>query len=151
MAIQVLKATEEDFPSLHTIHVDAFKDSPVNRVVSPKGDTPGKRETNIEKFHRHTKDPSTNFIKAVDTESGEIAGFARWNIYPTGRTEEELNTPKPPRPENPEMNVELMGIVVNLLEKTRRETMGQRPHCCMSFLTCTLSFFSFALAMFTLR
>lgn len=133
MVMQAHKATEEDFPALADIHADAFDDNYLSRLMSPKGNTPAAHEVMIGTLQVQTKDPSTHLIKAVDSETGEIAGFARWNIYPSGRSEKELNEPKPPRPENPEINVELRNIMVDVLEKTRRETMGQRPHCCMTF------------------
>jgi hypothetical protein len=143
MAMQLLKATDEDFQALADIHAAAFKNDTLAKLMAPKGDTPAKLEVSIGTYRVQAKDPSTQFIKAVDPETGEIAGFARWNIYPSGRSEEELSSPKPPRPGNPELNIELRNNMVALLEKTRRETMGQRPHSCMFHLTLPANTLSF--------
>lgn len=135
MAIQTLKATEEDFPVLDDVHAAAFENDPISRLVAPKGHTPASREVGIGTLQVQVKDPSLHIIKAVDTETGEIAGWARWNIYPSGRSDEELSSPKPARPENPELNMELRNNLLALIEKSRRGVMGGKPHCCMFFFS----------------
>lgn len=147
MGMQAFAVAEGDLPTLADVHADAFDGSTLNRLMSPKGYTPRAREVMIGTLQQQMKDPSTHLIKAVDNETGEIAGFARWNIYPSGRSDEELNEPKPPRPEDPDINVELRNIAVDILEKTRRETMGKRPHCCTSSPTLILPYFPLSAAI----
>src|SRR5687767_1900878 len=127
MGIQILKVTPEDFPTLAEIHATAFANDRVHRLTLPKGDTPANRQLNIETLERQFQDPTVHLVKAVDTEAGDILGYARWNIYLTGRSEEELNGPLINRPSNSEVVLELRDQILTTIELSRRNTMGQRP------------------------
>ncbi|KAK2768735.1 hypothetical protein FQN54_000591 [Arachnomyces sp. PD_36] len=134
MVLQALRAAPEDFRTLADIHADAFKDNPLNLLMYPNKVTPASLEASFQRMKLHHKDPSTHFVKAVDTETGEITGVARWNVYLSGRPQEELDAPTVQIPKSPDANAELIGEVIDVLEKTRKETMGRRPHCSLNLL-----------------
>ncbi|KAK2765098.1 hypothetical protein FQN54_008797 [Arachnomyces sp. PD_36] len=135
MTIQLLKATLDDVPELVDVYGDSFADFTITRLCNPKGtQSPAARESHSGMLEMQIKDPVGLMVKAVDTETGEILGYARWSMYLSGRTEEELNAPVPQRPANPEIIVELRDNFLNLLDKTRKEVMGGKPHCILNVL-----------------
>lgn len=83
MTTTVLPAADADMRRIFTIASDAFN---VNEhfwdVMYPKHLTEGGRDAGGERFLKlKNSDPNTTFIKAVESSSGEIVGFAKWNIY----------------------------------------------------------------------
>ena len=141
MPIQILPATADDYPTLANIQVVSFQNNPLNRLMFPKGNTPANQEVTIGTIQNQAKDSYTHFFKAVDTETGEIAGYSRWAFYLKERSEEEINAPVPKRPEHPEVNVELRNAMVEELEKSKKIVMGRRPHLCMFVYSDVLSLY----------
>lgn len=83
MGIQTLPAEDADMQRLFTITSLAFKDNePFWDAMYPHHTTEAGRRIGGERFLKAKKaDPNTHYIKAVDDSMGEIAGFAKWNVF----------------------------------------------------------------------
>jgi hypothetical protein len=130
MAIQIAPVTADDYPTLAHIRVISFKNNRLNHLMFPNSEAPENEEVSLSSIQDQAQDPHTQFYKAVDTETGEIAGYTRWALYPKGRSEEEFDAPGPQRPENPEVNVELKDVIVRLLRSSQKKVMGGKPYLC---------------------
>lgn len=71
--------------------------------------------------------PNAHVIKAVDTESGKIAGVAWWTIYPNERTSEVLEKSLVDPPGYPEINPDARAAFMKNIYGARRTIMGTRP------------------------
>lgn len=83
MSFITLPAEDADMPRLFEITSLAFKDNePFWDAMYPRHDTPEGRRIGGERFvkAKHA-DPNTLYLKAVDENTGDIAGFAKWNVF----------------------------------------------------------------------
>lgn len=83
MSIKVLPAEDADMRRIFSIASDAFNvNEPLWDAMYPSHPESSGRDAGGERFLKiKNSDPNTTFIKAVDTSSGEIVGFAKWNVY----------------------------------------------------------------------
>lgn len=83
MGITISPAEDADMHRLFTITSLAFKDNePFWDAMYPDHNTTSGREKGGARFVKaKNSDPNTTFVKAVDDSTGEIAGFAKWNIF----------------------------------------------------------------------
>lgn len=83
MSFILAPAEDADMPRLFEITSLAFKhNEPFWDAMYPHHDTPSGRQQGGARFvkAKHA-DPNTLYLKAVDASSGEIAGFAKWNVF----------------------------------------------------------------------
>ena len=83
MGITVTPAEDQDMVRLFTITSLAFKDNePFWDAMYPNHSTEQGRRTGGARFlQAKNSDPNTTFVKAVNDSTGEIAGFAKWNVF----------------------------------------------------------------------
>ena len=143
MVLIVEKAQEADIQRLLDIMYAAFRD-PWDRIMFPEIPIPEARGASVERWRNEiSKDPTTRFMKAVDTELGQIIALARWNVYEEERPERVWKTTGA-RDWDTGTNVEAANDFFNAVVEKRQKTMGGNPHCC-KFGWGLLSFCQFAL------
>lgn len=91
MTISVLPAEDADMQAIFTIGSRAFQNNEEFYTAHyPAHDTQEGRVKGGQRFlEAKQSDPNMVYIKAVDSETGQIAGFARWLIF----TNRFLTTP----------------------------------------------------------
>jgi hypothetical protein len=77
-------------------------------------------------FIDEMKDPASHFIKAVDTETGELAAFCKW-VEPKPGVFPDTDLPDWPK----ESNIDLCNETFGMWAKQHRELMQDRGHWCM--------------------
>lgn len=85
MPISVHPAEDADMHRLFEIAASAFqRNEPYWDASYPEHWTPKGRKLGGDRFLAAKQaDPLTNYFKAVDSETGSIAGFAKWNVFQT--------------------------------------------------------------------
>jgi len=71
-----------DIPYLSSIQWAALLTNPLVQTLYPRGPTPALAAFTRDSYQRALGFPSVRLIKAVNVESGEIVGFAKWIVYP---------------------------------------------------------------------
>src|SRR6266536_4029318 len=90
MPVKLVDAEDGDLLQIARIETAAFSPIEHSLVLFPGGGTPDAAEKRAERIRNEWKeDPSMRLINAVDTETGEIIGAARWHVYLTERPESE--------------------------------------------------------------
>lgn len=135
MVLLVEKAQEADIQRLLDIMYAAFSKDPWNRLMYPKIPGTEARGASIERWRDEISNhPTMRFIKAVDTDVGEIIAFARWNIYEMERPESEWKHTEA-RKWDLGTNVDAANEFYNAICVERQKVMGGKPHCCKFELT----------------
>ena len=83
MSFELGMCTDADMDRAFTVISDAFgRRFPYFEYCFPAHDTPAGRKAGAERMRTFkNSDPNTHFVKAVSTETGDIVGVAKWNIY----------------------------------------------------------------------
>ena len=82
MPLKIESCRDEDMARAFAIISTAFGSNPYMDGLYPGHDTAQGRKTGGERLLSFKKnDPNTHFLKAVDTETSDIVGVAKWNIY----------------------------------------------------------------------
>lgn len=82
MKLELQPASEEDMQRLFTITSLAFaKNEPFWDAMYPRHDTEEGRKSGSERFKKMMSRPEVHFIKAVDLDTGDIAGFGKWAVF----------------------------------------------------------------------
>lgn len=130
MVLIIEKAQAANIQRLLDIFYAAFSQDPWNRIMYPVIPRPEARGASIERWRGEiSSNPSTRFVKAVDTDNGEIIAFAWWNVYEVERPESEWKHTKT-RDWDIGTNVEAANEFYNAVCEKRRIFMGGKPHCC---------------------
>lgn len=130
MVFIVEKAQEADIQRLLDIMYAAFSKDAWNRIMYPEIPGPEARGASIERWRDEiSTNPTMRFMKAVDTDTGQIIAFARWNIYETKRPESEWKKTEP-RKWDIGTNNEAANDFYNAVCEKRQNVMGGKPHCC---------------------
>ena len=89
MAIEVSFCSEPDF-RIFAIISDAFaSDQPYMDTMYPNHHTAHGRSEGAERLlHMKHTDATNRFLKATDTGTGEIIGYAKWNVFENGMPEQ---------------------------------------------------------------
>lgn len=129
MVLIVEKAQEADIQRLLDIMYAAISKDPWDRIMYPQIPGPEARGTSVERWRDEiSANPTMHFMKAVDTDRGEIIAFARWNVYEVERPESEW-TITDPRNWDVGTNVEAANEFYNAVCEKRQKVMGGKPHC----------------------
>ena len=136
MSFNVTELTADgDFEELVRVEFASFE-QPYSRLIRLFfpifGDGPDARAASIKEsverqIYWHKEDPTSHWIKAVDDETGKIAGAAYWHVYkenPYATHSNEECTWYPPG-EGREMANSLMGQFL-----TPRMKYMAKPHVC---------------------
>ncbi len=130
MVLIVEKAQEPDIQRLLDIMYAAFSEDAWNQIMFPEIPGPEARGASIERWRDEiSTNPVMRFMKAVDTDIGEIIAFARWNVYEVERAESEWNRTEPRRWDEG-TNVEAANEFYNTICTKRQSFMNGKPHCC---------------------
>ena len=81
MPFSVTPCQPADFDRIFHVISDTFQHiQPIVDAFFPKHDTPAGHIHGVKLLCDQQSDPDVHFIKAVDVESGEIVGVAKWLI-----------------------------------------------------------------------
>ena len=130
MPLIVQDCVEEDAERIAEITYAAFADDVWGQIMFPKHpppdvDTPTKR-----RYRRLiTSEPHVIITKAVDTETNEMIGLARWELNVKEKSEDDWDS-KSTREWDEGTNVEAANhLLASVVEKDRK-FMGDKPHLC---------------------
>ena len=132
MPFVVQKATTEDVDRLTEVIYAAFSKDPWGRIMFPTR-PPLDAETPTKKRYRKQiqSDPHVTIMKVVDTENGEMAGFARWEMYFEERPESEWKTDvNKTRDWDEGTNAEAANTLIAAVVRVEEKVLAGRPHCC---------------------
>ena len=131
MAIHIEEVTEADFPHFVEAEQHAYgaTKSAASHVLFPGPFTFTGVEARVQQLLDMRRNDETNtFLKAVDTETGDLMAFAKWNIYLTG--EIAKNAPGRPIPSGPGCNLEACQAFFGGLVQKKAQLIGNKPHVC---------------------
>lgn len=90
MPLRIAHASESDIDRLMEVQFAAMARDPFHHVLFPGPNTPTARAlAGARTLHDWRNDPSENVLQVIETESGEIIGFGKWNVYASERPESE--------------------------------------------------------------
>ena len=101
MPLQLREVTsDDDFDEITSVECESFETPFIgtyillrpNRGPGPIGEA-GFQEFKERQIREHHDDPSSHWVKVVDTAIGKIVGAANWNIYETNPFEEPSPEP----------------------------------------------------------
>lgn len=132
MAFIVQKATVEDVDRLTEIIYAAFADDAWGRIMFPARPPPGTETPTKRRYRRQIQsDPDITIMKVIAIDSGEMAGFARWEMYFKERPESEWKTDlKLKREWDEGINVEAATFLIDEVSKVEERVVAGSPHCC---------------------
>ncbi|ETN37745.1 uncharacterized protein HMPREF1541_07368 [Cyphellophora europaea CBS 101466] len=133
MPVKVEYASDEDAPRSFEIEHLAYTESedPVEPLLFPGPMPPDASEKRAAIILKHKReDASIVWLKAVDTETGQMIGFAQWHIYEPGKPIPE----PPPREFGPGSNPEVCEAFFGSIDAKRQQVMGDKPHIFLKFL-----------------
>lgn len=128
MAIEIMPLEDQDTQAYSRISNLAFAGS-VMGFLNPNPDDPDER---MMKMTRDSmlNDPTARYMKAVDSETGDIVACAKWNYYDKERTPEEVAEANKPRPRPPNANPEAWNDLFTWLERVRVGIRGAQISWC---------------------
>ena len=127
--IEILPAAEADLPRIIDIQTASFASNPWIQIIFPKGYDEECKAKLIERGRGSLQDPTIAYMKAVDTEDGEIIAFARWHVYKHAGPSSERDTPAEPQNLGPIVNNEAFNEFMRIIRERREQHLEGRPHC----------------------
>ncbi|KAI9810761.1 MAG: hypothetical protein M1827_006099 [Pycnora praestabilis] len=137
MPISICDASEEDIPMVAQVYWDAFSSNTIYQALFPQGGTPALVADTTRKYTESLRDSTTHILKAVDTETDQIAAFAVWYVYEEGRPGSDSNqgevqeVEKENAPDNSGEGVREWRIK---RARVAKKTMGEKAHCLLDML-----------------
>lgn len=128
MPLQLAPASEADLPKILEVQFAAFAHDPIMRLMFPHPTPPATFEKAVDRARTDFRNPDVAFMKVIDTQTGEIVSFAKWNIYKQQRPDEEWNKEER-RDWGEGTNVEVADAFFAALTRNRRKFMAGKPHC----------------------
>lgn len=129
MPLELAPLTEDDLHEYCRIKFAAFGTGPLGRILTPTL-TPERYEkayqADLKSFHK----PTSHYLKVTDTETGKIIAGAKWQIFPDGRTLEEVQKDVIPFEPMPDSNVEGEKFFLAYLNDNRYEYMNTKAIVC---------------------
>ena len=127
MPLVLQEAVEADAARIVEIERLAYASNPLSTTLFPGPFPPNAAEERAQGLiEQHRKDLTIKWMKVVDSETGEMAAFAKWDIVETPTTKESVRG----RMFGPGCNVEACEEFFGGMHTKRRELMGDRAHCC---------------------
>ena len=129
MPLRITHASESDIDRLMEVQFAAMAHDPYHHVLFPGPNTPTARaQAGARTLHDWRNDPSENVLQVIDTESGEIIGFGKWNVYASERPESEWKQHlEVDWTEDPTLKVGAETFLREMLWMRQKYAMGQ-PH-----------------------
>ncbi|EXJ54247.1 hypothetical protein A1O7_09584 [Cladophialophora yegresii CBS 114405] len=129
MPLILQEAVEADAPRIVEVERLAYASNPLSPILFPGPFPPEATVQRAEGMVKQLReDPTIQWIKAVDTETGELAAFAKWDII------EKPKEPVPGRSFGPGCNVEACEEYFGGIHRKRRELMGDKAYCLLDLL-----------------
>jgi hypothetical protein len=126
MPFTVQRLLAEDVPACVQMYFDSFQNSH-SLACWPR--VPAIRAFWEAMFIDEMEETASHFIKAVDSETGELAAFCKW-VEPKPGVFPDTSLPEWPK----ESNVDLCNETFGMWAKQHRELMQDRGHWCMCSL-----------------
>ena len=127
MPLQVAPATESDAPRIVEIENMAYEDDVLTPILFPGPFPEGASAKRAEEMVQQLRmDPTSRWLKVIDTDTGKMIAFAKWNVYEPGA----------PRPKVPERsygegcNEPACRQFWGVMDEKRQHHMGKIPHVC---------------------
>jgi len=139
MPVQVLEAEDTDMERIFEIGSLAFaRAEPLWDVFWPKHWEEAGRKQGAERMREtRRRDHTTKYMKAVDSETGAIMGFAKWNVY-----DAKNNVPAAPEPVanywDQGDDLEYSAIVGELFAKERNQAVRENGGNLVSLDICAI-------------
>jgi len=129
MPLVLQTALEADTPRIVEIEHLAFSKSSLSSILFPGPFPPDAGEHRAEMLLKQLREDSTVlWLKIIDSDTGELAAFAKWEVIETPKT------PSEHRPFGPGYNVEACEEFFGGIHKKRSELMGHEAHCLLDLL-----------------
>lgn len=132
MPFTVQRLLAEDVPACVQMYFDSFQNSH-SLACWPR--VPAIRAFWEAMFIDEMKDATAHFIKAVDSETGELAAFCKW-VEPQPGVFPDTSLPEWPK----ESNVDLCNETFGMWAKQHRHLMQDRGHWCMYSFPCSFMY-----------
>jgi len=136
MSISVEPLAEEELDAFATVAQAAFVDGIGSVLLHGGAAANPTTHANLAKdqgsYFRN--DPSTRYVKAVDTSTGDIVAVAKWNFYLREQTPEELDRSLHIPSPRAEDYVASEAPILKHLMGGRRQFMGIKPYIYLSLL-----------------
>jgi len=135
MPLVLRPGEDDDATRMVEIERTAFADNKLTPFLFPgpfPADALEKRAEGL--VAQRQNDPTTRWVKVVDTDTDELVAYAKWNI---------MNTPKDPEPGRQEFgpgcNLDMCKEYFGGIYRKRAELMGGKAYCCKgsSLIFCT--------------
>lgn len=125
MPLVLEPAVEADAPRIVEIERLAYASNPLTPILFPGPFPPEATENRAEGLIKQFReDPTVRWIKVVDTETNELAAFAKWEIIDGPK--ETVRT----RQFGPGCNVEACEEFFGGIHRKREQLMGGKAYCC---------------------
>jgi hypothetical protein len=132
---QIKSALESDINRLTEIQFSAFESDPTHQTLYP-GDqfSPTVHAAASERILRSWRQtPEMHIVKSVESGTGVITGFAKWNFYEAPRSEDEWNV-KPTAPWAEGCHRRVVEQLLSTTADIRGRRWGGEPYACKSRL-----------------
>ena len=130
MPLIVQKLELHDVERLTDIQYASFTRDPWGRIMFPTTPPMSARGPTIRRYRNQLQnDPSVELVKVVDTETGEMVSFARWEVYYHERPESEYKAETKEKREWDEgTNTEATDALIARVNEVDERIMGGKPH-----------------------
>ncbi|OAL23737.1 hypothetical protein AYO20_10883 [Fonsecaea nubica] len=129
MPLVLQPADEADAPRIVEIERLAYASNPLQPILFPGPFPPQAKHERAEGLIKQLhEDPTVRWVKALDTETGELAAFAKWNII------KEPREPNRGRQFGPGCNVEACEEFFGGIHRKRNDLMGGKAYCLLDLL-----------------
>ena len=130
MPLVVRKLELDDVERLTDIQYAAFAGDPWGRIMFPTIPPMSARGPTIRRYRNLLEnDPSVELMKVVDTDTGDIVSFARWEMYYHERPESEYKTEAKEKREWDEgTNTEATDTLIARVSEFDERILGGKPH-----------------------
>ncbi|KIW59092.1 hypothetical protein PV05_03567 [Exophiala xenobiotica] len=130
MPLVLRPGEDDDATRMVEIERTAFADNKLTPFLFPgpfPADALEKRAEGL--VAQRQNDPTTRWVKVVDTDTDELVAYAKWNI---------MNTPKDPEPGRQEFgpgcNLDMCKEYFGGIYRKRAELMGGKAYCLLDLL-----------------
>lgn len=132
MSLTVSPMEEADFPVMTQLfHKAYYSTTGVSALLyhTPPSQASLDKITQV-RLRAFHEDSNAHFIKATDSETGEIIACARWDIYKHARSDDDVERSAAFTDDDliPEFNVDVHAALFGPLRRAHKDVMGTRPH-----------------------
>jgi hypothetical protein len=127
MSLKIVSATAADAPRIIELELLAYKDDSLTPILFPgpfPEDASAKRAD--EMIQQLYSDPTTRWLKVVDTKTNEMIAFAKWHVYEPGKSRPKVAE----RSYGPGCNEAACKRFWGVMDEKRQHHMRETPHVC---------------------